>query len=423
MLAVRLLLGASALDGLLSGHDVWPLTGSALLALLSFRTGWFFLSRLRVAFLVPIKREELGSAFGEWLHNYLQGYSVRKGTIAARRGVLLLLVGTVFAHAALLQLGEEPGSLLFLAAAAGAAAGLFLLSVIYRMELYTSWTVEGIRVQRQFFSVWFRFAALAVLLLVTLLALLPARYEVLDRTALWKGIGSLFTELRKTGAAPPPGSTANDEELRRIERQKLERLQEKKKGRPFLQELLRFSLYGLLGCLGLALLGAWPAHHYRFTTTPLFWRLPVLLWEILAKFLQILGYALRYFFLAGYRKRDSRLRDHARKTLEALFPAAEELTDEKKREIREIVEIYLTFIEEAGLRGFAYSRGETPAEYGKKLADTLPAITEGATGLTGAFYACRYSRDPAGAAVLATARTRLGECLQVLARIERVLPP
>jgi hypothetical protein len=109
-------------------------------------------------------------------------------------------------------------------------------------------------------------------LVVLLLSLLPARYELLDREALWHGISGLFTELRKTGVAPPLEQGTTLAELQRIKRRQQEMLQGPKKGRPILQELLRFALYGLFVCMVLALVGAWAAHHYRFRQTPVLWR-------------------------------------------------------------------------------------------------------------------------------------------------------
>lgn len=402
--------------------------GGGLLALISWRFAAARMSELELPHLIPYKRQQLGKAFHEWAHNFLQGQSVGRtvNRLKARAALLLLLflLSSVLDY----RINNRSDARYMWLALVAVPAALALFSNLYKFELYTRWITQHIRVGFAFLGRWLRFSLLFIAVLLLLALIPPRQYPILS----WEGavamVKGLFSRIYQSGK--PDYERINREARERQRQEELKRLQES--SRRLLEQnadqehplrlLLRLFAWLALMVLLLALLGGLLKRRYRYRRPPPWTGLPIMLWGLLQRFLALFAFFVRLLLrlFPGLRvRRKPHIRDELRRDLEAMLTRQREhLSQDKLREIRTIIDIYISYLEAAAERGIRYRTGQTPNEFRTLLAGRVPGLERDATELTGIFYRCRYSRELMGTAQIARARSCLHGCSKVLAQLD-----
>jgi len=417
ILLLRLLLPDTLVSISLKNQPTWLLAVFAVAAPLSWKTGASLTRLSSLPYLIVLQQQNLGKDFKNWAHNYLQSHSVESSLHRLRFRITLLFLIMLLSRAAVT--GKTPNNeiLPLLSGIASLAATLILYSLLHRSAAYCRWTVDNVQIKSGYFHVWRRFAVMSITIITSLLSLLPLDFELINRRRTREKFITAIRNLTRSGKKK---AEKREQQLRNINQRTKKKLQQLQDREPLLKEILRIAVFSLPVLLLLAVVGFFVQRRYMCRPIPLYWKPLVTLWSYLEKFLMVLTSILRLFLMIPSRSRRRKGASSLRRQLEEMFPEAKRISDEKQKEIRRIIALFLQLLEESGKRGFSYRTGETPGEYQLRLSNSITEMAEPSRKLTQGFYRCRYSREPAGEAVLEQAGKDLKTCLSILAGYDRI---
>ena len=384
--------------------------------LISRRTACGCTTALALPFLVIRKKNSPAENFQDWAHNYLQSHSISGAIRFVRRRVILLFLISLISSVLIHEFRQRVSSPMLLIALAALVASLIILSLLYRTEAYCKWTLDKVEIKTGYFKTWRHFSVITICAAVIFISFMPLRFEVVNRQKLWNNFIALLQDLTRSGQRVQKSD--GEHKLAKIQKDTRNHLEKPEPSEPLLKKILRITLYALFFYLLAATAGLIAKRKYSYRRVPGFWKIPAALAFPLEQFLMILGAVLKLLFLIPFKKKRNHGNDALRRRLEQMFPDAENVSDEKKEEIRRIISVFLRFLRAAGQRGYPLKNGETPAEYTGRLACSIREIEKPSSSLAEGFYICRYSRDPAGKDILRKAEEDLDTCLKILENYE-----
>ena len=413
---------SSSFSLLITKHYHIPISG--LVAFFSWRVMINYARDLEIPNLIPIMKIDLGHDFDKWAASFLQGKSVSKLTrIVKQRAFSLSFITLLFCSINWI-FTRQVDTIQFLVSILSFVALLFLYTNLYKYEIYTNLITKSIQVKTQFFSNWLIISVVFFVISLGISMTLPKTYPLLPVDSIGKGIKYAYYALvgsdRQRLATSQSNTNLQSSSQARtnitVSQTEVSQFRNELKNMAYIL-LALFILFVIL-----AIIGGIIRKKYGYKRIPKSLHILVLFWELFLKMIKVNNFIYRIFrsiFSKLFsRKKEEKKDEIRRKELRRFFTTSQKFSPEKKEEILNIINIYLSFIKAGEKRGINFGRGFTPNEYMAKVVSQVGEIEEPARALTDVFYLSRYSDEVLGTMRIVEARKLLEECLMVFSRVD-----
>jgi len=393
--------------------------GAIFLAYLSWKLFYKIAASLNLIFLVPQMKLTMGKDFHNWLHNYLQAHSVIKKCNQIKKIMFIFIIITIFCIIGATIYTHNLNNTAIILVAISLIVFHFTTMNIFKYELFINWITQDIDEKPQFFHRWFITSVVYISLIGAIsFLIMPLNLTVIQPKNTISSVRNFFLSFYKT--TQPDYKSMNKTIKRRNIANKVDnKIKYSKPSESPVKKILRFAFYSSPLLFLLAIFGGVMTRKYRYKKIPSYLTIPIYLWRLFKIFLSIFGFVVKMLFFLFPKKRPLiNLNDAKSQRFKGVFKFDEEkLSEEKRKELKDIIEMYLSFIENAEERGIFYKTGETPNEFTRKVIITLPKIKKEAKILTSVFYLSRYSQITIAINKKEEAKTSLEICLAAMKKM------